>query len=347
MVYTSNNIKHTIHSELGQVHTQLRAKYDLQKQAQNDMIKAKEMETYLRMFKAVGNQEANNFGIQAVLVQEGMQELIAEIGKRLGIGSYNLFRNQHKWYLDAQQRWGADDVFEAELATLLQVAGEKAIGNVNAKTGVQVLGSLTGNISQEFFQELKDSGEDILSKTAKPTEVINSPHFRAIKTDVSGYSADFQLSSTLAPQWEHFINLFTGAKFTVKNYSSNSSYEVIHLGNSNLFKAILATLYNIGFNTKESMHIYYHAMANKYQTNPKVQEHLQHLRFAYELTGGGLYDSQGNSLDEADFFVYNDPSSNNIWVRSTKEMISNVLNYTGGSEGSLHSGIVVLKHAFN
>ena len=347
MIYTSNNIKHTIYSEMGYIHTQMRQRYDLQKQAQGDIIKAKEMEQYLRMFKTIGNQEANNTGIQSILEQEGMQEIIVEIGRRLGIGSYNLFKNQHRWYLDAQQRWGADDVFEAELATLLQVAGEKAVGKSNVNTGVEIIGNLPGNIAKEFFQELSVSGQNAILKSSKESNIINSPYFRAIKADVSGYSADFQISSTLAPQWEYFINLFSGAKFTVKNYSSASSYEIIHLGNTNLFKAILATLYNIGLSSKEAMHVYYHAMANKYQNNPKVKEHLQHLRFAYELTGGGLYDSQGNKLDEADFFVYNDPSSNNIWVRSTKEMISNIINYTGGTEGSLHSGVVVLKNAFN
>lgn len=347
MVYTSNNIKHTIYSEMGYVHTQMRQKYDLQKKAQNDIKRAKEMEQYLRLFKMVGNQEADSTGIQSVLAQEGMQEIIAEISRRLGIGSYHLFRNQHKWYLDAQQRWGADDVFEAELAALLQVAGEKAVGKTQINTGAEIIGSLPGNIAKGFFQEFQKSGQNIISKSSKKSNIINSPQFRAIKTDVSGYSANFQLSSTILPQWEHFINLFTGARFTVKNYSSKSGYETIHLGNTNLTKAVLASLYNIGFNTQEALHIYYHANANKYSNDTKVTEHIQHLRFAYELTGGGLYDEEGHELRAADFFVYNDPSSNNIWVRSTKEMIANVMNYTGGSIGSVNSSIVVLKNAFN
>ena len=171
MIYASNNIKHTIYSEMGYVHTQMKQRYDLQKQAQGDIIKAKEMEQYLRMFKMVGNQEANNTGIQSVLEQEGMQEIIAEIGQRLGIGSYNLFKNQHRWYLDAQQRWGADDVFEAELAALLQIAGEKAIGKSNANTGVELIGNLTGNIAKEFFQELSASGQSIVSKSSKNSNI--------------------------------------------------------------------------------------------------------------------------------------------------------------------------------
>ena len=209
MVYTNNSIKHTIYSEMGYVHTQMRQKYDLQKQAQNDARRAKEMEQYLRLFKMIGNKEADSTGIQSILAQEGMQEIITEIGKRLGIGSYHLFKNQHKWYLDALQRWGADDVFEAELATLLQVAGEKAIGNTNVNTGVEIIGNIPGNIAKEFFQELQSTGQNIISKSSKKSEIINLPYFRAIKADVSGYSANFQISSTLAPQWEHFISLFT------------------------------------------------------------------------------------------------------------------------------------------
>ena len=72
-----------------------------------------------------------------------------------------------------------------------------------------------------------------------------------------------------------------------------------------------------------------------------------HLRFAYELSGGGLYDADGNRLDAADFFIYNDPTSNNIWVKSTKEMIANATDYMDKVvRNPLTSGIVVLKQSF-
>ena len=72
MVYTSNAIKHTIYSELDEVHRHMRQKYDLQKKAANDIEKAKEMEKYLRLFKTIGNMEADDTGLQSVLAQEGM-----------------------------------------------------------------------------------------------------------------------------------------------------------------------------------------------------------------------------------------------------------------------------------
>ena len=71
------------------------------------------------------------------------------------------------------------------------------------------------------------------------------------------------------------------------------------------------------------------------------------MRFAYELAGGGLYDSSGNRLDSADFFIYNDPASDNIWVRSTKEMIYNITKYIGNMSNNINSEVIILKNSFN
>jgi len=70
------------------------------------------------------------------------------------------------------------------------------------------------------------------------------------------------------------------------------------------------------------------------------------LRFAYELAGGGLRDESGQKIDSADFFIYNDPASNNIYVRSTKEMIANAMNYMGNVRDPLRSNIIILKNSF-
>jgi hypothetical protein len=59
-----------------------------------------------------------------------------------------------------------------------------------------------------------------------------------------------------------------------------------------------------------------------------------------------LRDSKNNKLDSADFFIYNDPASDNIYVRSTKEMIANAMNYMATVKDPLHSNIIILKNSF-
>lgn len=346
------NKKHNINSELNEVHGRMISKYKMKQQASIDIMKAKQMETYLRAFKAIGNQHNDKISsvFQNELEAQAMREIAAEVGNALGIGSYSLFRNEHRWYLDSQSRWGADDVFEAELSTLLDMALEKASNNKISisESGSQLIGNMAGNISKEFLQILSENGSRIIQSTTMPSKLIDTPQFRSGKVDVTGYQGNFDITANILPEWQNFIQLFTGAKFTVKNYSSKSSSEVIHLGKSNIMKSILGALDELQYSTDNALHIYYHSI-NSYnkKKNEKVGSHILHLRFAYELTGGGLYDSQGNRLDAADFFIYNDPASNNIWVRSTKDMINNAMDYLNSSIGNpITSGVVILKQSF-
>ncbi len=356
---------HNAADDLHRVHSVLDMKFAMKKRATIDEVRAKKMERYLRMFKAVGNQWDDKIKpkFQVSLEQDAMQEIAAQVGQALGIGDYSLFRMQHLWYKkEASQRWGADDVFEAELAKLLEIAGERAIEKMpsNINMGVTLIGGQTGNVSKEGLNQLiklpdeiakyaLEHGEEVVKNSQDISDLITPPTFRSAKVDVTGYNAEWAIGAEIKPEWEDFIKTFTGAKFTVKNYSSSTKApsEVIHIGNSDLYKAFYGTLTDtLNFKPQDAVHIYYHTI----NTDPLVEDmpqHIVHIRFTYELTGNGLYDQQGNRLDTADFFIYNDPASNNIWVRSTKSMISQIIDYVGQVKDPLHSGIVILKQAFN
>ena len=94
---------------------------------------------------------------------------------------------------------------------------------------------------------------------------------------------------------------------TLKNYSSKTLGEVIHLGNTNPTKAILSSLGDLNYSPKEAVHIYYHVTGgkNKNIKNKKQGNHIIHLRFAYELSGGKLVDSSGKDIQKADFLKKN------------------------------------------
>lgn len=334
--------EHSIYDEMRRVHDQMDAKYKMRRSAATDIRKAQKMEMYLRAFKAAGNK--NNDKIHPVikgLDAQAMSDIADQVGAALGIGKYSLFRMQHKWYLDSQSRWGADDVFEAELQQFLNIAVEQATQG-QATGDAQILGSLPGNIAKGFLREISKNGQKMVQ--GKQANFVNTPTFRSGKVDVASFNGNFSFDADMSPFWKDFLNTFKGARFTVKNYGS-SKYEAIHLGNTDITKSLLGSLSDIGNTQKQATHIFYHSLAHAGEAG--VSEHLLHLRFAYELAGGGLQDAAGNKIDSADFFIYNDPTSNNIYVRSTKEMIANAMDYMGAVQDPLHSHIIILKNSFN
>lgn len=354
-MFQSNNPKHSIYAEMKAVHDSMIAKYNLDKTAAADIARAKTMTKYLRAFKAIGNREGTgNTPIQTSFEAEAMAEVAKMVGQTLGINAYSLFRNPHFWYANNKQNgdrtaknlWGADDVFEAELMTFLNVALDKATsGSFNGESA-KLMGDLPGNISQEFMQSLSPYFERKTNSSTNASELITKPQFRAGKVDVTSFNGT--ISAEIQPMWQEFISAFAGARFTVKNYSGNSQNEVIHLGNTDITKSLLGSLEDVlgGGQYKEAIHIFYHSLAYAEKGNSIIGQHILHLRFAYELAGGGLRDANNNRIDSADFFIYNDPTSDNIYVRSTKAMIADAMKYMRNVRDPLRSNIVILKSSF-
>lgn len=364
------NLEHSLSSELAAVHDNMIATYELEQAAKVDAARAKKMEQYLRAFKILGkNKNKNNPAYQDNLEAQAFQEVAREVGRTLGIekstGYYSLFGNIHSAYITQQKEWGADDVFEAEFVKLLELAGQKAANNkteitmgvsltggktanINTK-GLDALSNLSESIISQAFDDFGNNGQGLIQQHTLPSDLITMPTFRSGKVDATGFNKEWIIEADIKPEWQGFVSAFAGATFTLKNYNSNSKTETIHLGSSNLYKAMYGTLNGqLGYDPDESAHIYYHTI--NFYNNTKDEEvgsHIIHLRFVYELTGQGLYDMEGNRLDGADFFIYNDPVSDNVWVRSTKEMIAEIQNYIGNVSDPLHSGIVLLKNSFS
>lgn len=365
---------HRAIDELNSVHNKMKKKFQNQAQMKADVIKAQKMQTYLQLFKRVGNnsipqEQKTDVNFQRELSLEGMEEIVKQVGSFLNIQRYGLFRNRHEWYQGKNAKLGADDIFEAELYALLLKAGEKALedGEQDINLGVDIIGGVTGNIknsesifqsTEKIFQKMVDGVKDQdIQKFLHETEIISNPTARSAKVDVTGYSKSFDISSNIKPEWQDFIKTFQGAKFSVKNYSSQTKYinNVIHLGNTNTLKAMYGVLSSLGYGEKKATHIYAHTkfsyLLGYSAAKGEGPSHILHMRFAYELTGAGLWTEteQGlQQLDEVDFFIYNDPSSDNIFVKSTKEMISNSMEYLDASKigDPWNSSIAILKSAF-
>lgn len=356
--------------ELNLVHSQMKRYYIQDINAQSDIIKAAKMENYLREFKKLASTRFKSnldkkVNFQRVLEVDGMNEVLDQIESMLG--SKHLFYLGHSWgnAQEIAQKTGADDIFEAQLYAFLQKAGEQALqeGSESVELGISIIGEVKGNTVKniDIIQKRADKmikeimskiGDEAIEKSIQSSDIITTPTYRAAKTDVTGYSKTINIEADIKPEWRDFITAFQGANFSLKNYSSGGKGQVIHLGNTNTFKAMYGVLNTIGFKPTKSEHIYIHTRISYLFGHTAAQgegpAHIIHMRFAYELTGAGLYDEQGNKMDEVDFFIYNDPYSDNIFVRSTKQMIRDVFGYLDLSRigDPWTTGIVIAKSAF-
>jgi hypothetical protein len=128
------------------------------------------------------------------------------------------------------------------------------------------------------------------------------------------------------------------------------------LGNTNPFKAMYGALTDLGYDADSAVHIYSHSKMS-YKKNANIisrNNDIFHLRFMYELTGSGLIDTETlvdaetrKPLGSVDFLIYNDPSSDKIFVKSTKEMIAEILDHKHMKITNPWSGIYISKLDFH
>lgn len=345
---------HSSAQELSNVHKEMIAKIQLKK----EVDEAKEMQQYLQYFKKIFYHPEDYTSNEPILQGLGLEEeIIKQMRTRfqqiLGVTSQyqQIFRSEHKHY---QARKDFDDIVEGELNALLQVIAEKATGINNVTLGQKITGSQSVNIIGDFskitIDELIKSFEGkITKKTASKIIEDMKVSARSGKIDNTGYSRELVLNATILPQFGHFINLFTGKNFSVKNYKSNNQYD-IHLGSTAVFKAMFGTLTYLGYNQEDSTHIYSHAFAS-WKKRPNVisrNNDIFHLRFMYELMGGGLIDIEtGKPLDAVDFLIYNAPDTEQIYVKSTKQLVQEIINNKTIKIQNPWKGIYISKLNFN
>lgn len=347
---------HTAAQALQTVHTNMIQKFQVEN---NDVKKAQQMQAYLQYFKKIfqhPEQYTSNDELFQVLglEEQVIEEMKTRFQQILGVSSkYQIFKSEHSWYV---HRKDFDDIVEGELNALLQVVAEKATKNKNIDLGQKIVGSEDAFID---FDELETGLIDGVSNSLqgkisnkKISKILSNIKVdsRSGKTDVKGYNRNLVISADIDKNFEDFINLFTGVNFSVKNYKGNSKYE-IHLGESNPFKAMYGSLTDLGYDKKTSVHIYSHSMASYEKAKGTIHRNndIYHLRFMYELTGAGLFtmiNNEKQKIDAVDFLIYNDPTSDKIFVKSTKQMILQQLNDKNMKINNPWKNIYVTKLSF-
>lgn len=251
-----------------------------------------------------------------------------------------LFRRSNKTKTVAE----ADNIFEEDLAALM-AAGEFLGGNETIQLQSFLLGTQsTGTRATQKYniEDLVDDKkvEDLLKELAEKENKRVSTQVRNAtgKVDVSGKAITLNYSKTLPDKVERLMELMKDATFSAKSYTSNAwditkqkdwSEIGLHLGNTNLYKAVTGALSELQMGHKQQTRFFFRGMNtilhNKHSYGSITAQHFAHLRFVFELRGSGLLDENGLVMP-VKYLIYNDPSSDAIYVKDTASIILEALD---------------------
>lgn len=328
---------------LQEVHERIRLKM-LRNQHKREAL---ELQTILQEIKMVAKDFNNaESGLIGTELWEQYEELIQktfEVQSQYHNSSFQAHTLFNRSYKKSKLKTSADDIFEEDLAALL-TAGEILGGNENIDIEYFLFGSkASGTKASQKYNPLDliddENVKSLLLKLAEKenkktsTEVKNATG----KIDISGKAVTLNYSKDLPFKVERLMTLMKDATFSAKNYSSGWKPETkkdwakigLHLGNSNLYKAVTGALSEIQMGYKQQNAFFFRGMntilGNNHGYGNIATTHFSHLRFIYELRGSGLLDENGLVLP-VKFLIYNDPASDAIYVKSTASIILEALD---------------------
>lgn len=331
----------------GEILEEIHRRMRLKMQRDQHKREALELQTILQEIKKVAadfdNIEDSRVGQE---MREQYMELIEtafQIQSKFhgsGFKASTLFRRGHKTKTIAT----ADNIFEEDLAAIL-AAGELLGGNENITMDYFLLGTKgTGTKATRHYNpnDLIDDKnvEKLLQQLAEKEHKRVSTQVRDAtgKIDISGKAVTLNYTKELPFKISRLMQLMKDATFSAKSYSSKAwdienkkdwSEIGLHLGNSNLYKAVTGALSEVKMGYKQQNSFFFRGMNtilnNCHGLGDATATHFSHLRFIYELRGSGLLDENGLIMP-VKFLIYNDPSSDAIYVKSTASIILEALD---------------------
>lgn len=289
-----------------------------------------------------------NAQLVALINQTFLEQIEEHESLNKATGLFNrshFFKNEKtnkKW--GVQSLSGYDDIFEEQLNYLLKAAAEMKginitvpMGSGQEKATSSALKYLSKQMEQNILEITKKAAQNMKINVNKQKGVIGQQIITtAGKIDLK--TPYFQVSTDATDIISKLLKVFSNKTFTLKNYATYTSklrsldQIDIHLGNTNLYKAITGGLSQIFSDPSDQYTIYYRGMQILSGQSQKpdtanieiINSHFAHLRFMYELRGTGLITNNNNAV--ADFIIWNDPSSQNIVVRSTKDLVARYID---------------------
>lgn len=273
----------------------------------------------------------------------------------------NLFGQAGHSYASNSYESGAR--FERELTRVIQAVYEGVSNDEFEFDETQVnIGSQTAssiNLSDEILgdKQIQKMLKAVGTKTQKYITDADGQkklayYLRDVdgKIDVKGYH--IEITGNPSPELLRIFNLLKDATFTAKNYNSmtwdqkakayvESTGSTLSLGKTNVYRAIVGTLEDLGYDSRTSQSAFWAGFNKVNQGNQNIINHFYHLRYIYELIGSGIkYD--GKSFGTAKYLIYNDPSGG-IWVKSTAEILSDLLNSSENITSGIYGKIAIDK----
>lgn len=360
----------SLDSFLNGVHQEMKMKYAIQQKASNDKIDAQKIENFLRLFKKAAKNPKSE-------IEEGLNEEVQEI-LDMALKNQSKMRKRkltstkqffHRSHTNTKTSKGFDDIFEEEFAALMQAFLDKTMGQGSAikvmaheeiNTPLFEMFNAGSSSSREFMNHYQEKVKKIVKENAVDTrnEMFTGVEFKSGKTDIriEGFNIEGVVSTNLRPEWQEVIPLLQNANFSLKNYSSSEwtgpkGHQTlitelggdIHLGNTNVYKAITSALISLGVNFEDTQSVFYRGYWGTVKYG-RQHSHLYHLRFLYELSGAGAITKDGKAATNVNYLIFNDPMSDNIYVKSVAELISDMLENSQGS--GLFSNVKISKKKF-
>ena len=335
-MYYNNNNRYPVNNFLSTVHKDIINKYG--SASQEERQNALELQNFFQSIKSAAQNYKTNF------IEDETIRLIVETINTLGISqnkNYNITRL-------FGERGGSR--FENEITRTIQAVYENLTDDdfVFDKSIVNIGSQRTSlNLSEEILneKEVQNILKNLGTKTQRYIEDKNTGnrikqyYLQDVdgKIDVKGY--EINITGNPTSELLRIYNLLKDASFTAKNYDSiggtwqdrvnglgeDISDRPLSLGESNPFRSIYSLLTELGYEHRTAISAVCHSYNKiKKEENTETSAHIYHIRLAYELMGIGLR-YNGESYGIAKYLIYNDPSGN-IYVRSTMDILSELLN---------------------
>lgn len=332
----------SINAFLSDVHDAMKIKYLIP--IEQDKQDAKELQNFLQGLKNAAKNPASS-GIASSILDQ----------------IKNNHRKDYKIDKLFQKRGGQNlenDLMDVVMA-VYQTAGvdfgdksnmKKIKKDINVGTNTNTV--LAGVLDNQVLAILEDMGRGVkrvLDEKGNITKNVSNGKILVNvqqKTDIQGLNLQIKVDS---PELNKILNLLDKAKISAKNYSSKNRknedidelYD-INIGNSNPYRAFAGALSSFGYGNITINSAFYSAYHN--QSDPEVRRHIYHLRYLYELTGAGA----GQNIKDkgVNFLIYNDPTGNNIYVKSASEILRDVLEDKNFNISSSPFAAISIKKSF-
>lgn len=318
---------------------------------------AKELQDFFQSIKSYANAKGGEVSLPESVDIQVIQQVL-KMAQGGNFGRHKIFRTEHsiaKIQGDAFEKQ-MQKIIAATLVSASSTSGmsdktiKKAFSGAAKQTG---LGAAYVNTKGNFVdvdaiaeEMIKEVGQEAYQELMEEMQRVKFAKIQG-KIDFSGAMAKIDISADAAPYLKRIATLLSKASFSAKSYRT-ITYDVekkmrvaiqnlsrLHLGATDqrrIFTDILSTEAGLPEDVSLSFAIWLQKTSDT-----TAREAASRLRFIYELTGYGqkyIDDAIEQTLKEAgithaNYFVYNDPSTDNIEVRSTAAIVSDLWDEIG------------------